>query len=167
MNISFNAAVIASESGFSKHFGAAITILAFVWFLCKLRFQYILRSFLFVSVTSRLNSFSDVLWCIPWYNFIHWFISFSKYWIYIIKMIQTKLLIKNWASCLWQKRSSLLLALSIGTKTKLLSNIFNFSVIVSSSSFNVFLLFSIVTLVDRWLIFSSYCWYHSLFPFRK
>ena len=55
--ISFNAAVTAFESGFTKHSGVEFKNLALVGFLCNLGVQYKLGSFLFISLTSRLNSF--------------------------------------------------------------------------------------------------------------
>ena len=55
LNISFNKAVTTFESGFTEHLGAVIIKNDLVGFLCKLGFKYILRNFLSISVTSKLN----------------------------------------------------------------------------------------------------------------
>ena len=51
--------------------------------------------------------------------------------------------------------ATLPLALSIETTANLLCNTLNSSVIFSSLNLNMFLLFFVVSLVERWLIFSS------------
>ena len=62
MYITFNIAATAFESGFTKHFDAAIINLAFVGCLCNLGVQYVLRSFLFITVTLRLNLFPEIMY---------------------------------------------------------------------------------------------------------
>ena len=54
--------------------------------------------------------------------------------------------------CLWQTKAALPLTLSFGTTTNLLCKVFNSTIILSLSP-SVFLLFSVVSLVARWLIF--------------
>ena len=55
LRISFNATLTAFETRFTKHLAAEIVRLYLVGFLCNLGVRYVLGSFLFISMTSRLN----------------------------------------------------------------------------------------------------------------
>ena len=115
-------------------------------FLYYLPIQFTLESFVFMSVTSRLNLFlrnnifSDTILSTGLAAFVCW--------IYVINLIQTKLI------SLVQTKATLPIDLPISTTKSLLCGIFNSSVIICSLVLMYFYFF-VVTLVDRWLIFSS------------
>ena len=127
-----------------------------VGFLCSLGFQYILGSFSFISVTSILNLFfrnavfSDIF-SIYWGDFIYRFSWFSIWWCYIINIIQTKFIDQNLKIVSLAENIAVQnqIAISKETATILLCGIFNFSVIILSFSFIVFLLFSVISLDDQ------------------
>ena len=72
---------------------------------------------------------------------IHWLC-----WWYVINIIQTKFIDKNLSMVRLVEEDSIIAGLVNRYNIKLLCSIFNFSVIILSSTFDVFSLFSIISL---------------------
>ena len=72
----------------------------------------------------------------------------------LVTLVSLSSSIKFWVWSLWQTETMLPLFVSIRIATHLSYNVFNFSVIILSYftfSFNMFSLFSVASLVERWL----------------
>ena len=148
----FTLPIIVFGSCFIEHLGETIINLALVGFLCNLKVQYILGSFVFVSVTSRLNLyfrisiFCDTILCTG--------LDASVYFdVILLTLIRPSSSINIWAKRLWHAIATIMLALSIGATTDFPCSLFNSSAIVLFLSFNVFSLFFVVILAEKRPIF--------------
>ena len=84
----------------------------------------------------------------------------------LLTLLRPSLLIQTWAQYLWQTKAVLQLVFSIRTTRTLLCSIFNFSLIFSSFSFNVLLLFLCCHFVWEMVSFFISCYIKAIFLFR-
>ena len=88
----------------------------------------------------------------------------------LVTLVSLSSSIKFWVWSLWQTETMLPLFVSIRIATHLSYNVFNFSVIILSYftfSFNMFSLFSVASLVERWLFSFSVVDTTAFFQFKE